>query len=369
LGPGVSINIAIGGYNCPNYWWNFAPQQYIFDRNWDRYSYGPRYNNTYINQTTIINNTYIVNRNTYLGGPRRDDLRQATGRDVRPLAVNNLGNPRRSQVRGDRLNLYRPSISPSRGSGSVRPREFRAVERPIRGNTPASAAGFGSRVEGTPSRFDRNPANDRGTTHPGRDRDNRIVPSDRQQVQPADGRVIDRDQAQPDLRFNSNPRRFEQANPGRAEQQQPQSAPGRFEQSNPRRFEQPQPQVQPQSAPRRFEQSNPQRFEQAQPQVQPQAAPRRFEQPQQPQRSFEQRQPQQPRFERPQPAPQPMQQPRFERAQPAPQQQRVFEQRQAPAQQPQRMEAPRPAPQPTQAPGGFGGQRGPGPDRGGRVGR
>ncbi len=309
LGPGISINIAIGGYNCPSYWWNFAPQQYIFNRNWNRYSYGPSYNNTYINRTTIINNTYVVNHNTYLGGPRRDDLRQAIGRDPRPLAINNTRGPQRAQVRGNQLNIYRPAVS-DRPRANMRPQDFRTVERPIRGNTPSDAAGFGSRQDARPNQLDRNPVGnpsqgsqtDRGSM---RNRSNPGVIQNRQPGQPDNqvpnggrrqdqGGNINQTPAQPNPDrpvWNTRPQ------PGGQVQPQPNPRPSvEPRQQQPQRsFEQPrqpqvQPQQQPQQAPRSFDrpQVQPQRsFEQPRPQVQPQ---RSFEQPRpqmQPQRSFE----------------------------------------------------------------------------------
>lgn len=327
LGPGISINIAIGGYNCPDYWWNFMPQQHIFARNWNRYSYGPRYNNTYINQTTIINNTYIVNRNTYLGGPRRDDLRRATGRDVRPLAINNSREPQRARVRGNNLNIYRPAVAAAasgRSAATIRPREFRQAERPIQGNTPASAAGFGTR----PERGNRNPAVNPGNERPGstpiRGRNNPAAAPDRQPVQqPLENNGFDRRR---DRRGSVTDRN--------ANQPPVQTAPDRGN------WNAAPQQAQPQANPRRFEQTRPQQ------------QPRSFEQPRQQQRFEQAPQPQaqpQPRFERSPRVidrPQPVQQQRFEqpRQQAAPQPQRSFEQpRQQP--QPQRMEQPRAMPQ------------------------
>jgi hypothetical protein len=371
LGPGISINIALGGYSCPDYWWNFAPQQQIFNRNWNRYSYGPRNNNTYINQTTIINNTYVVNRNTYLGGPRRNDLRAAIGRDPRPLAINNVRGPQRAQVRGDRLNIYRPAVAEGRG-GRMQPREFRQVDRPIRGNTPVNASGFGSQ----PVPINRNPASvgDRPNRpdRPGFDRGNQQsirnpqtppqpdrldIGRDRFNQQPVETTPAARDwnsrpvPSRPDVQA-PQPRRIEPQDrfPRGADQRQPQIQPERTQQ---------QPQIQPQRGfdrpQRSFEPAQPQRsFEQPRPQMQPQRSfdrpqPRSFEQPRpqpqmQPQRSFEQARPQ-PQMQQPQrmEAPRPQMQPQM--------------------QQPQRMEA-RPAPQP--GPGrDFGGQRG----GGGRFGR
>ncbi len=133
LGPGVSINISFGNnYYVPDYWWTFAPQQYILNPRFHQYSYGPRYNNNYIRQTTIINNTYVYNNRTYVTGPRRQELERATGRPVNVVSVRNQSRPNRSQVRGNSLSMYRPVVN--QGRSSERPRQFRRAEQPI--NTP-----------------------------------------------------------------------------------------------------------------------------------------------------------------------------------------------------------------------------------------
>jgi hypothetical protein len=90
IAPRVSINITFGPrYRCPNDWWVFVPQRHIYSNGWHRHYRGPRYNNTYINNTTIINNTYINNNNTYVIGPRRQELERATGRKINVYNVHN----------------------------------------------------------------------------------------------------------------------------------------------------------------------------------------------------------------------------------------------------------------------------------------
>lgn len=132
MGPGISINIAIGGgYYAPDYWWNFTPQQYILSPSFHRYSYGPRYNQRYIQQTTIINNTYVYNNNTYITGPRRSELERSTGRPVTQYAVNNISRPDRAQLRGNNLNMYRPAISERPSRSMERPRSFSTTREPI----------------------------------------------------------------------------------------------------------------------------------------------------------------------------------------------------------------------------------------------
>jgi hypothetical protein len=131
LGPGISINVAVGGYSCPDYWWTFTPQQYILSSNFRWYCYGPRYAPQYVHQTTIINNTYVYNHNTYISGPRRRELENAIGRPVQTVAINNSPRPMRSELRGNTISLFRPAIAESRPRATERPREFTNARQPV----------------------------------------------------------------------------------------------------------------------------------------------------------------------------------------------------------------------------------------------
>ncbi len=139
LGPGISVNVAIGNYSVPDYWWTFTPQQYILNPRFHSYCYGPRYNQQYVHQTTIINNTYVYNHNTYISGPRRGDMERAIGRPVQAVAINNTRRPDRTELRGNNLSIYRPSISESRPRATERPRSFRAAEQPVTTGTSSPA--------------------------------------------------------------------------------------------------------------------------------------------------------------------------------------------------------------------------------------
>jgi hypothetical protein len=160
LGPGISINVAIGGYSCPDYWWTFTPQQYVLSPRFHQYCYGPRYAPQYVHQTTIINNTYVYNNNTYIGGPQRRDLERAIGRSVQPVAINNAARPMRSEIRGNTVSMFRPAIAENRPRASERPRSFVPAERPVSETAtrmPRQASG-GFENNNRPSGF-RNQAN------------------------------------------------------------------------------------------------------------------------------------------------------------------------------------------------------------------
>lgn len=111
IAPGVNINVAIGPrYNCAPNWWVFVPHRHIYAHNFHNHWRGPRYNNTYIRQTTIINNTYINNNHRYVSGPSRSHVQRVTGQRVRTYGVRSGMRPGKSYVRGNNVNIYRPAV-------------------------------------------------------------------------------------------------------------------------------------------------------------------------------------------------------------------------------------------------------------------
>jgi len=162
MGPGMNININL---NIPDLWWVFIPQRNIYYDSFPRYY--SRRNVTIIHNTTIINNTYVNNRRTYYTGPRADDIRRATNRDVRVYNVNNTGRPSRSNINGNSVNIYTPRPSRGNTNATARPREAVRGEgyTTIRGDR-SSATGGTSR----PSRADaQGNNNDRGNVNPSRE--------------------------------------------------------------------------------------------------------------------------------------------------------------------------------------------------------
>jgi len=143
LGPGISININIGGggYNTPSNWWNFIPERSIYSNNYPRYS---SRNVTIINRTTIINNTYgRGGKNTYYTGPRADDIRRATNKDVRIYNVSRSDRPGRTSISNNNINIYNPR-SGSRGtsrSNEANNSRPGSVDRTNRGDINNSRSG------------------------------------------------------------------------------------------------------------------------------------------------------------------------------------------------------------------------------------
>ncbi|MET4138494.1 DUF6600 domain-containing protein [Pedobacter sp. UYP1] len=143
LGPGISININIGGggYNTPNNWWNFIPQSSIYSNNYPRYS---SRNITIINRTTIINNTYgRGGRDTYYTGPRAEDIRRVTNRDVRVYNISRSERPGRTSISNNNINIYNPrsGVNGSSRAGDNGGSRAGNVDRSGRSDVNSSRAG------------------------------------------------------------------------------------------------------------------------------------------------------------------------------------------------------------------------------------
>lgn len=114
LGPNVSISYAMGGgYNPAPDYWCFVSNQYMGREDINNY-YGPRKSNPeLINNSTIINNTYIDNsRNTtYIAGPRKEEIEKVTGRKLMPVDVKDNSKPGQA-FKNNELHTYRPLVSP-----------------------------------------------------------------------------------------------------------------------------------------------------------------------------------------------------------------------------------------------------------------
>jgi len=197
MAPSISINLSFGRrYSVPEFCWNFIPQRNIYINTFPRYDYGR--NNVYIRNTTIINNTYVYNRRTYYGGPRVEDIRRATNRDVTVYRYSQGSRPGASRINSREVSIYRPRPERNADNRSAAPRKFE------QGNAGISRGG---RNEGYTNRDQRGGNNnnnnnrfgsrgDNRTGQPGRNngaigRDNNNQPNNRGEVynRDANGRV------------------------------------------------------------------------------------------------------------------------------------------------------------------------------------
>lgn len=128
MGPSINININFGRrYVTPDFCWNFIPQRHIYYNSYPRYYSGR--NRVYIQNTIIINNTYVSNNRTYYSGPRLDDVRRATNQHVTVYSVSRTSNRTGNSIENNRLNVYTPR--PSRGSDNASAMPRKAVEASV----------------------------------------------------------------------------------------------------------------------------------------------------------------------------------------------------------------------------------------------
>jgi hypothetical protein len=118
MGPSININISIGRrYIVPDFCWNFIPERHIYYNSYPRYYSGR--NRVYIQNTVIINNTYVRNNRTYYSGPRADDIRRATNQNVTVYNVSRVTNRTGSnRIENNTVNVYAPR--PTRGSDNAK---------------------------------------------------------------------------------------------------------------------------------------------------------------------------------------------------------------------------------------------------------
>lgn len=185
MAPSISINLSFGRrYVVPEFCWNFIPQRNIYINTFPRYDYGR--NNVYIRNTTIINNTYVYNRRNYYGGPRIEDIRRATNRDVTVYRYAQSSRPGASRVGGREVSIYRPR--PERNAVDNRNAAPRRFEQ---GNAGISRGG---RNEGYTNRDQRGGNSNNNDNRFGSRGDNRTGQPDR------NNGTISRDNNQPNNR-------------------------------------------------------------------------------------------------------------------------------------------------------------------------
>ena len=141
--PGVTISMSFGGrYDSSYDHWMF-----VRDQDFDRPNINQYYVNRYdhdriVRNSIVINNTYNDNsrHTTYVTGPSRTDIQNATGRRIVPMSVQNNNRPGK-EIDNGRLQIYRPQIdrnnsgrraTPTRvtNQNDVKQRPTRAVSNP-----------------------------------------------------------------------------------------------------------------------------------------------------------------------------------------------------------------------------------------------
>ena len=276
IAPGISINVAVGNYNCGADWWVFVPQRHIYARSLGGYWRGPRYNTTIINQTTIINNTYINNNQRYVYGPRANEIQRATGQRVRTYNVRTNNSPGRSQVRGNTLNVYRPQVE---RSNNARPQRVAQADPQVRENRNVATRSQSPRTNAPTQRTRTNEPAQRAQT-PAREYNSRPARSTPQQQE----RITER--RQESWQNRNTPQRAEpqrtqpqRSEPQRAQPQRSEPQRAQPQRSQPQRSNQSYNRQQnnnmQRSRPQQYQRSAPQRSQPAQRSAQPQRSMQR----------------------------------------------------------------------------------------------
>ena len=271
LGPSIhiGINIGRGGYRIPDMCWNFIPYNNIYYNSYPRY-FGNR-NRIYIQNTVIINNTYVRNNRTYYTGPRAEEVRRATNQNVTVYNVNRSSRPGATRIDNNNINIYNPHPSRESNNNNAAPRD--AVQGSInRGTIAGRDNNTNTRSERgntNISQNERNATTERGTvngnmTRPTRgDRDGVTSLEQNRDLQNRSGNVtpqrIERGgQIQESQRVEGGRENTpQQVQP----QQQRVERPQAVQQAPQQRMERPQQQ---QQAPQRVERPQPQRVERTQ---------------------------------------------------------------------------------------------------------
>lgn len=119
LRPGISISFSFGrDYRERNERWNFVRDRDITRSDIGQYYVNRTDNATIINNSTVIVNTRIDNsRNTtYITGPDRNDVQNATRTTVRPVAIRDTDQPGHRMSDGE-LQIYRPQVHKRNSDG------------------------------------------------------------------------------------------------------------------------------------------------------------------------------------------------------------------------------------------------------------
>ena len=112
MGPGISISMSFGrqnNYHSDN--WIFVRERDFNRPDIDRYYVNRRQNDRIIRSSTVINNTYSDTRRntTYVTGPAREEIQKATGRNIKPVSIQEYNKPGHD-VTSDHVSLYMPEI-------------------------------------------------------------------------------------------------------------------------------------------------------------------------------------------------------------------------------------------------------------------
>ncbi|MEP7169247.1 MAG: DUF6600 domain-containing protein [Bacteroidota bacterium] len=139
LEPGISLQVAFGPrYSIPHERWVFVQERYISNPHLTTYYTPRRENGTIIQNSTVINNTYVDNghHTTVVSGPRREEVQKITGSEIKPVVIKESSKPAQSLNKNE-LDIYRPVVQKN-DAGGVKPAPRKVAN--IKDIKPAPAA-------------------------------------------------------------------------------------------------------------------------------------------------------------------------------------------------------------------------------------
>jgi hypothetical protein len=238
IGPG--INISVGSYRAPAYYWNFVPRERITNVNIKNYYV------TNVNRTTIVNNITVINNvnsrgsgpghAAYVRGPEPQNVQKYTHTAIRPVTIRETSRPGGGNVQSGQLALYRPTVTRNTSNNSrPAPAKVQDLHALRPGALPANAHAQGNTQPNN---------NPQARTQP-------TSPQDRPQSTPSNRRSQDQVNARPN---NSRQQPVQQPRPQQRQQQAPVNRPQDQVNARPNNirqqpFQQPRPQPRQQQAP------------------------------------------------------------------------------------------------------------------------
>jgi hypothetical protein len=118
IGPGISIELAYSsGYDVPYDHWRFVRNSDFGSTNIANYYVDNSTNVTIIQNSTVINNTYVDDKHKtkYNSGPQRNDVEKHAGKVFAPANIKESSKHGENIGKGE-LQLYRPNVKESQSS-------------------------------------------------------------------------------------------------------------------------------------------------------------------------------------------------------------------------------------------------------------
>lgn len=236
LGPGMNINMGTG-QRIPDFYWAFVPQRSIYYSRYPRYD--RRRNIGIYQNTTIINNTYVYNRNRYYTGPQAEEIRRITRQ---PVTIHDV----RDQRTGRYVNSNRPHVS----QPADRPGNTYQSPRPQRSSDNTGNRGA---ITGRPGNSLTDKPADQNVVRPG----TRQIPASSQRSE----RTYDNQDSRGSQSVQRQPITERQDQPARQAPAPREQRPARTEQARPAQAPAREQRAAPQSAPAASQNSRPQSSE------------------------------------------------------------------------------------------------------------